>query len=676
MSKQTTASISSADPNYINPGYIDVLYIPRSNDNGDNRQHQVNSEEESPSLLRTTKSCTPSYSSDRYDRERWFSVHDAERVHKTQSKSAVDGGCGEYLSRKRKWKESSTEKAHQNIHKSAWNAFQYYLERCIPVKFDDMSMFRDPSPVTSNHSFHGVLPCPIDSFPSVVLDKVVTAQCAFISGTHDHEHNIGASAQQMDRNISFCSKDNKVKCPTFMGQEDQITTEMTLREVVSWKISHSNSKEQQQVPFMAVCVAQEPILTISCGEKSKQICVQPDGRVGRKQQHYEGAVSKEQSSTEVLADIIRLPSYLLLVDKDEHNQNDGIIIHDINLWHAPQRCCSNVHYDDRDNILCVTEGVKTVELCPPGCIQASPIYSEHANHPATLSRKSNCQSIGEILELKQNRTHIVSISAGQVLYIPSGWWHRVESSDICTAVNVWFDYKVPDGATIPKHMRMFRSRQHERNYYESHEVEFATSYLEKLREEQFVAPDINPQMHSLSLNDADLNMLCRLVSESKQFNYQSAIAFSELFVKYWETCIRKAKSDSYNEPAVFVPYFANLMNEFLLRIRLDQSQQIQCLIQMWTKFTLPGDDQFKASSFTLLVQSLKPPACYVITQAWESHASRETSETANDSGKEEIEKSYQHFFSMFRDDCTKNSVRLFMLDSVDAFKEILCNRKL
>ena len=92
----------------------------------------------------------------------------------------------------------------------------------------------------------------------------------------------------------------------------------------------------------------------------------------------------------------------------------------------------------------VIEGVKTVELCPPDCIEPSTITSEHANHPAILRRgRSQSQSdVRDILEKKRDATHIISISAGEALYIPPGWWHRVESTQTCTAINVWlwFDY--------------------------------------------------------------------------------------------------------------------------------------------------------------------------------------------------------------------------------------------
>ena len=92
-----------------------------------------------------------------------------------------------------------------------------------------------------------------------------------------------------------------------------------------------------------------------------------------------------------------------------------------------------------------------MELCPPGCIRGSGIHSEHANHPALLRSRGRDDDVETIMDdgannngkgeqqqplevvaeirseiqvtrdLKRQRTHIVSVSAGEGLYIPARW---------------------------------------------------------------------------------------------------------------------------------------------------------------------------------------------------------------------------------------------------------------
>lgn len=198
-----------------------------------------------------------------------------------------------------------------------------------------------------------------------------------------------------------------------------------------------------------------------------------------------------------------MPSFLLLGDPDEISKcgRGGIVIRSINLWHAPQTCRTNVHYDDNDNLLIVAEGVKTVELSPPGCIRGSPIYSDHANHPALLRRgiqnddednSTNDHVRSELemtLELKRSRTHVICVGAGEAVYIPCRWWHRVESMSSpnerankgCTAVNVWFDYE--RWTDFPVHMTSFCLRDSSRKRYDMY-AECATIIALELKRQR------------------------------------------------------------------------------------------------------------------------------------------------------------------------------------------------
>jgi hypothetical protein len=695
---ERTAGESYPDPEYLSPGYIDVLYISDvggQNDCIENEHvrdkglsHVSHQQGDAQFKLRNTKSTTSGYSIDSYAPERWIPIHPAANDfdHKHSAGNAV---------KKRKREDSDRVEELKDNHKASWNAFQYYLDQCFPVKISGVSSFRDTTPKQlkedneCGNKTYGVLPCPVACFPSAMLDTTVTVQCAFFGRSSTENNEVSNSPKELDRAISFCKRDSNTNSPTFMGQEDQITSEMTLKEVLSWNRTNNlgdvmgDSADETKVPSMAVCVAQEAICTVSypsdttdSHQSNAQIRVQLDGRVS--QDHTTSLESAPALSQ--LAAMLRLPSYLLL----SPNESKTLAIHDINFWHAPQNCCTNAHYDDRDNILLVTEGVKTVELCPPGCIEASPIYCEHANHPSLLRRtqngETNYQSKQNILELKRQRTHIVSISAGEGLYIPSGWWHRVESDRVCTAVNVWFDYI---RANVPNHMTKFRWRQMKRKYYESHETELAASFLQQLRCEQKMsdttidAIGCTKAYPTIDIND--WKQLREMAFETELVNVE---AFGELFIKCWEKYTSHATEkleaqsaiNNLEDLEIQIDMFAKFMNAFFLRISLDQPQQLQGLVHLWIKIPLPQRQQLRAVSFTHLIKHLHPSSCYIITQAWERHASSSyKNDSTNTDTQAEVEKSYKHFFNLFNDDNTEKSIRLHLLDGVEIFRRALCS---
>ena len=158
--------------------------------------------------------------------------------------------------------------------------------------------------------------------------------------------------------------------PTFLGQEDQGAAEVTLREVVHW---HDGAASGSAAPSMAVCVAQAPLVAAAERDATPQRGASddpPDDGLGRGLRILEdGRVAvppgrEEDPALAPLASLLRLPAYLLLGDprRDRREGGGGIVLHHVNLWYAPQASVSNVHCDDHDNLLLVTEGVKTVEL--------------------------------------------------------------------------------------------------------------------------------------------------------------------------------------------------------------------------------------------------------------------------------------------------------------------------
>ena len=711
------------DPGYSHPGYIDVI-LPASS-----RPTPVNdsilatpdlSAGRSPQRRRRRRPLvtTPSYAIELYDDERLIPIitslteqtcelppttkkrrRDANVQHRAL---ADDSNCG----------SGSRQKAH-------WDAFRQYVERYIPVKIQDVALFREERCTTTvlstnilagNNEMRG-RPSPvvalseaIHSLPPQILDTVVTVQCAFHPTPFSSSSSLSpstsaikgtsiSSAPEIDMALSSSCTNNTV--PTFMGQEDQVTTEMTLKEAIEWGNHVSSS--------MAVCVAQLPIAT-SAKRLSRnndanggdELCNDYDDDQGSIRLKLDGTIEEctsecisgtDNTPMSHLSSMLRLPSYLLLGDipvndeKDGTNNTSNIVIHSINLWHASQTCCTNVHYDEHDNVLIVIEGIKTVELCPPSCIRGSGIYSEHANHPAVLRNVNNREEgekerihseIKATRILKQKRTHIISVNTGEALYIPQGWWHRVESTpsssnEGCTAINVWFEYRHSSRTNnIPLYMMPFQLRCVARRYYEVNADHAANAILERKRRQaialQLTSDDVLKGERSKHL-DVVVSLLrgnamppcCNIFSESwtrLMNDYDAASEFTPEGTK-----------------STIITRFRNQLEYFLLQLNLNDAGHVRVLVQLWISLPLPTNPILRVKSnnlFTKLILELSPESCYIITQAWERHSSN-----AKDYDIQ-AEESYKNFFELAGSSEFASKLRRHLAMGVEDFRSEIC----
>jgi hypothetical protein len=652
---------SLPDPGYEHPGYVDVLVPQWIEDRGQRLHRSFDS--------------TPSYPIELCDRERMIPIATTG-----VGAAPCDDRSPSKTTRKRPLRLSDeyvTRSCDVEIsrHEATWIAYRQYLERCVPVKIANVELFRDTIPThgsgsdRDDHNRMPILSPAIDSLPSPILDTAVTVQCSFLPNKSNEESNIfPSSPREIDNAISLCVNNSTANSiPMFMGQDDQITTEMSLRDAINWSSTACS---------MSVCVAQVPIVTtdeISNDEKSIKL-----GLDGRLQRSATTDIAIDNKQLHQLSSMLRLPSFLLLGDPNE------ISIRNINLWHAPQTCCTNVHYDDRDNLLIVAEGVKTVELCPPGCIRASAIYSEHANHPALLRRgvqnddedtstDDDVRSeIETTLDLKRSRTHIISVRAGEAVYIPCGWWHRVESlpsSDErtnkgCTAVNVWFDYE--RRTAFPKHMVTFCLRDSARRRYDMYAERAAIFALESKRRHSMRRVGWRVPA-ALACSDSlrrgwELGWaLLRGVESSAENDMQ---IFGAAFSQCWMQFIGEVKAIEVQVSAIceIVDQFRIQMENYLLLLNLGNDLHVEALVKLWTLF-LPQSTESESGHlglFSRLIFGLSPESCFVVTQAWERH--RATSE---------VESSYRSFFGLVGDKDEKKA-RSYLMVGVEEFRRESC----
>ncbi|MBB4618202.1 cupin-like domain-containing protein [Sphingomonas abaci] len=111
------------------------------------------------------------------------------------------------------------------------------------------------------------------------------------------------------------------------------------------------------------------------------------------------------------------------------------------LGHATAVAC---HYDLFDNVACVVAGRRRFTLYPPaaiGDLYVGPIDHTLAGQPISLADGS---APGDPryprFERVRDQAITVELAAGDALYLPKLWWHRVEALDPYNLlVNFWWD---------------------------------------------------------------------------------------------------------------------------------------------------------------------------------------------------------------------------------------------
>jgi ferredoxin len=110
-----------------------------------------------------------------------------------------------------------------------------------------------------------------------------------------------------------------------------------------------------------------------------------------------------------------------------------------NLWFAVGVLVSQLHYDCYHNLLQVVRGHKRVLCFPPWCTRSllpRPAHGPSSNHSQLTD--------AEVLAACPTEAILFDVTAGESLFIPEGWWHRVESSDhVTVALNHWWTPVIP-----------------------------------------------------------------------------------------------------------------------------------------------------------------------------------------------------------------------------------------
>ena len=122
---------------------------------------------------------------------------------------------------------------------------------------------------------------------------------------------------------------------------------------------------------------------------------------------------------------------------------------EVNAWVGCSRT-SHLHFDGKDNLLIVLHGAKEVLLYSPW--QYAALYPqlepEVRWQSAARSRGYAARrgAAGAHAGLLDEPCWRAELRAGEMLFIPTGWWHEVLTPRVTLALNVWF--KPPAGAAL------------------------------------------------------------------------------------------------------------------------------------------------------------------------------------------------------------------------------------
>ena len=140
----------------------------------------------------------------------------------------------------------------------------------------------------------------------------------------------------------------------------------------------------------------------------------------------------------------------------------------IHYWMGTNGATSTKHWDDKENFYFVIEGKKRFELSSPTQHSQMKIYpSSHVSWRHEISqltipnRKNNNNNNNS--DNNDNGHMIVDVNKGDMLYLPSHWFHKVKNLDDSTiALSIWYQARIYklinslNNIVIPVNVRLHR----------------------------------------------------------------------------------------------------------------------------------------------------------------------------------------------------------------------------
>ncbi|XP_048242228.1 bifunctional peptidase and (3S)-lysyl hydroxylase Jmjd7-like [Haliotis rufescens] len=130
----------------------------------------------------------------------------------------------------------------------------------------------------------------------------------------------------------------------------------------------------------------------------------------------------------------------------------------VNFWMGDGRAITSMHRDHYENLYCVVSGWKKFILIPPTDVPFIPygeyqaaaystdddgnfhiVDDEEAGQVPWISIDPLNPDLKKYPQYASARPIEVVVQAGETLYLPSLWFHHVQQSHACIAVNYWYD---------------------------------------------------------------------------------------------------------------------------------------------------------------------------------------------------------------------------------------------
>lgn len=146
------------------------------------------------------------------------------------------------------------------------------------------------------------------------------------------------------------------------------------------------------------------------------------------------AMRRGETHHRVRADLARdLPA--LAGDLGELPYLRGVMAREDFLWVTPAGATTAIHWDSPENLFAHFVGEKRFVLAPP----------DDARHLYPFPFLSACPQFSRaefgdarFVELGRARWSACTLRPGDVLYIPSGWWHFASSVDLTVSASLWW----------------------------------------------------------------------------------------------------------------------------------------------------------------------------------------------------------------------------------------------
>jgi len=215
-----------------------------------------------------------------------------------------------------------------------------------------------------------------------------------------------------------------------------------------------------------------------------------------------------------------------------------------NLWIGAKGNITPVHWDTAHNFLAQIYGIKSLFLFSPD--QSSLLYPTYdmCSHNHSYIPDIKKPNYNKFPKFKESKYCNIILNPGNVLFIPTEWWHQVESLTTSISLNFWWNPKLNE-CDVSKAFRYRMSKVFNENEFEKVkswvDMEEFNSYLDVA---QYLV-DINYRWVPVVFCGAYAKETLNFFSEAHGWNRQTSNR--SLFTKDLESYLYKLLNIAFKE---------------------------------------------------------------------------------------------------------------------------------